>query len=254
MRQIDAKLFVVAILALLFSFSLCDLSHAIPKVTQAGMINFTGNPVTAIAVEEFGKPPALFLSNKKGIIYTTHFGEDFSALKEFAYVNSFLRFKPFSIPGLPNPLLIAVAAQPTGTDERYEVKIIFEKDGGFVSLNPQRIMLTTQDGVFLGYINRKYGHGMITWHFQWEAAHYAPHKYEVSVYTWDSRSQTLRLNNTFLTKQVFRDGCTALKHYGFPCRNLRNEVISPQTDISTLGIEDELLMLRPDKNQPLPKP
>jgi len=39
----------------------------------------------------------------------------------------------------------------------------------------------------------------------------------------------------------FKDGCSALKYYGLPCKNYRDEVIKVGEDISTFGIEVELL-------------
>lgn len=205
------------------------------------MINFKVNDVTVLAVEEFGKSPALLVLKGKEMIYSTEFGEHFIAAKEFAYTNSFLRFKSFDIKGLLSPILLAVAAAPGGSDEGFEIKIISEKDGRITSLNPEPIFITIQDGIFLGYINSKYGYGMITWTFQWDAAHYEPHKYEISIYKWDQKNMNFTLKKKFITERKFKEGCDALKHYGLRCRNFRDEVIRATEDISTLGIESELL-------------
>ncbi len=228
-----------------FAFLLVGQAYSSPKATQAALINFKVNDITTVlAVEEFGKSPVLVVLKGSEIIYSTQFGEDFKALnagKEFVCVNSFLRFKTFNIKGLLSPVLLAVAAQPGGSDEHFEIQIIAEKEGKITSLNPEPIFLTIQDGIFLGYIGKKYGYGMIKWSFQWDAAHYEPHKYEISIYKWDQENMNFTLKKKFITERKFKKGCDALNHYGFPCRNFRDEVIRPTEDISTLGIESELL-------------
>ena len=186
------KLISIPLITIL-TILLVEQAHASPKVTQAALINFKVNDVTVLAVEELGKSPALLVLKGNEIIYSAQFGEHFVATEEFAYTNSFLRFKSFNIEGLLSPILLAVAAAPGGSDEGFEIKIISEKDGKITLLNPDPIFITIQEGIFLGYISSKYGHGMITWNFQWDAAHYGPYKYEICIYRWDRKNQNLVL-------------------------------------------------------------
>lgn len=228
---------------LFWFFLLFGQAYASPKVTQAALVNFKSHLVTVLAVEEFGKSPSIIFLSKdtkdKEAIQPIEFSE-VKALDEFAYVNSFLRFKTFRIKGIVSPLIVAIAAQPTGTDEWVEVKLISEKDGKISVLNPAVLTITLQDGIYLGYINKKYGYGMVKWNFQWDAAHYEPHKYEISIYQWDRKNMSFVPKTNFITKRKFKTGCDALKHYGLPCKNIRDEVIKVEEDISTLGIESVL--------------
>ena len=211
-----------------------------PKITQAALIIFKVNEVTALAVEEFGKPLRLVMLGSKELVYSTQFGNesDVSVVDtEFYYTKSFLRFKCFIIKGLPSPLLFAVATYPGGSDNGYEIKLITEIDSSITSINPAPIRLTIQDGIFLGYINRMYGYGMITWYHHWDTPHYSPHKYEIRIFKWDQRSKRFVLSKTYKTQNKFKNGNSALLHYGLPCKNLRDEVVQPNVDISTLGIE-----------------
>lgn len=230
-----------AIGAFLVVFTITAQLHAEPKVTQAAYVDFRGTECTVLAVEEFGKSPFLYFLNENGTTNTFQFEEDFKALDEFAYVNSFLRFKTFKINGLPFPLLIGIAVQPTATDKIFGVKLISQQNKAVKLLNPEPITLTLQDGIFLGHINKRHGTGMVTWNFQWDAAHYQPHKYEITIYNWGTQNSRFNLKSKFVTKRKFKDGCSALKYYGLPCKNFRDEVIRVEEDIGTLGIESEML-------------
>jgi hypothetical protein len=233
-------------------FLLVGKAYASPKVTQASSVNFKSLSVTVLAVEEFGKSPTLLIlpDDKKetAAIQPIEFSE-YKADDEFTYVNPFLRFKTFRIKGLVSPLMVAVVAQPTATDEIFEIKLISEKKGKITLLNPEPITITIQDGIYLGYINREYGYGMIVWNFQFDAAHYSSHKYDIRIYKWDSKEMQFTLNKKMTTKKKFSNGCSALKHHGLPCKNYRNEVIRVEEDMCTLGIESELLQAEQIENE-----
>lgn len=124
----------------------------------------------------------------------------------------------------------------------YEVKLIAEKNGAITTLGGQ-IHLTIQDGLYLGYINAKYGNGLIIWKNIWgNEAHYGPHRYEISIYTWDAERSEFRLIKTRTTKAKFRDGYSALKSYRLPRNNFRDEVAAVEQEISTLGAENKFLI------------
>jgi hypothetical protein len=231
----NKNLLIVFILSISLS---TNLAYGSPKVTQAASIHFKANDVTVLAVEEFGKSPLLFfVTLDRKVIQTIKFNEDIKAFDEFAYTNCFLKFKAFEIKGFISPLLVALAVQPTGSDEWADVKLIAERNGKIVELNPDSIKITIQDGFYLGYINKQYGNGLVIWNFQWDAAHYDPHKYEIKIYQWDNKKISFVLKNRFITKKKFKTGCEALKEYGLSCKNLRDEIIKIKGDISNLGIE-----------------
>ena len=221
-------------------FATCARSS--PKVTQAACILFKSNDVIALAVEEFDKAPKLLLLKDGKVCFSIQPDSAHRFPHEFRYTNPFLRFRAFDLKGMPSPILMTVFASPGGSDEGFAVNLIAEVDGKIKSINPEPIWLSIQDGVYLGYINRKHGYGMITWKFVWDAAHYAPHKYHVAIYKWDQSAGRLILEEEFTTEKQYKDGKSALSHYGLPSHNFRNDVVRPEEDMSTLGIEDKILL------------
>jgi len=247
------RLLSTLILALLTFFASISPSEASPKVTQAGFIHFKkSGSMRTLAVEEFGKPFLLYMFNEDDkLAYSASFDLAARKLQEFHYANPFLRFRSFRIRGLPSPLVAAVLASPGGSDEAFRVRLIGEIDGKISALH-RDIQLTIQDGFCLGRIGKRYGYGMIIWRFLWNEAHYDPHRYEISIYRWDHKRQSFVFQRTFTTKRKFKDGCRAVKYYGFNCKNYRDEVIRPDEEFSTLGIESKMLQKEEDVERNLP--
>ena len=79
---------------------------------------------------------------------------------------------------------------------------------------------------------------MITWKYQDDAAHYDPHRYEIIIYKWNPKGMKFISATELMTKMKFKDGPSALKHYGLPLKNLRDDIIKVEEDIGTLGAED----------------
>ena len=229
-------------MALLTLALFATYARSSPKVTQAAYVYFKSNHVIALAVEEFDKAPMLLLMKGGNVCFSTQLDSACRFPHEFGYTNPFLRFRAFDLKGMPSPILMTVLAGPGGSDEGFAVDLIAEVDGKIKSIHPGPIRLSIQDGVYLGYINRKHGYGMITWKFVWDAAHYAPHKYHVAIYKWDQSTGRLILEEEFTTEKQYEDGESALAHYGLPSHNFRNDVVRPEEDMSTLGIEDKLLL------------
>lgn len=241
----------VAIPLFLLFFDIAD-TGASPKVTQAVLCDFKTEATTALAVEEFGQPPKLiFVGRENKLIYSTAFGERFPD-NVFSYVAPFVRFRSYRLGGLPEPLIVAVMVSPGGSDVGYEIKLIGEKNGRIGTLTPEPISLSIQDGIYLGYINKKHGTGMIVWRHMWEnEAHYDAHRYTIGIYRWDRKGMGFRLVSTLSTKRKVKNGCTALRSYRLPCKNFRDEIVPVEQDISTLGIEDALLP-KEEKNEKRP--
>jgi hypothetical protein len=197
--------------------------------------------VTAVAVEEMGKPLRLmFIEQGRKVVYSTEFDIG-DGNREFTYLNSFLRFRQIAPPGLPRPVVLAASVSPGCSDVTYEIKLVAERAGSITTINPAPINLSRQDGIYLGYINAKYGHGMIIWQNKWEnEAHYAPHRYDITIYGWNKRTSRFVLFDRLITKTKFNDGESALRRYGLPTRNYRDEIVIP-SEVSTLGMEAELL-------------
>jgi hypothetical protein len=216
-------------------------SQAEPKVAQAAICDFASNQVIAIAVEEMRRPLRLMFIDQNGkVLYTTDFPVG-DGNRGFSYLNTFLRFRQIAPPGLPRPVVLAASVSPGCSDVTYEIKLVAERAGRITTINPAPINLSRQDGIYLGYINAKYGHGMIIWQNEWEEeGHYAPHRYTITVYGWSNRANRFILFDRLTTKTKFKDSASALLHYRLPTRNYRDEIVIP-SEVSTLGIEAELL-------------
>jgi hypothetical protein len=234
---------VHTIISILLALSLVRTAGAAPKATEAALVNFKNRFAVAVAVEEFEKPlRLLFFGRHNEVLYSTQFNPEEPTFGEFAYTNSFLRFRILDIKGLLSPMVLAIAAYPGGSDCGFEVKLIAERKGKIAELNPEPIVLNIEDGVYLGYISGKYGYGMMTWKFKWgDEAHLAPHRYEIRIYKWDSGKQAFFHARTITTRNKYTDGRVALKRYGLPSKNFRDVVIRPEEEISTLGMEDKML-------------
>lgn len=99
--------------------------------------------------------------------------------------------------------------------------------------------LTNNDdgGIFIGYINKKFGYGLISWNFVWgNEAHFQPHRYNIQIYSWDRRSQCFRYTKEFTTNKKYQGWQEAFKSLGFPRENFRDTVIGEEH--STLGFEE----------------
>jgi hypothetical protein len=245
--------FSALILVFLAVFALVLQSDASPKVTQAGFVNFNKNGLMKVlAVEEFRKPFLLYMFDEEDkVVYSTSFDTDGIKPQKFEYANPFLRFRSFYLKGLPSPVVVAVLASPGGSDVFFRIRLIGEINGEITTLHPD-IELSIQDGVYLGHIDKKYGYGMVVWRFQWNEAHYDPHKYEISIYRWDVKKRAFVYQRTLTTRKKFKGGCRALKHYGLSCKNYRDEVIRPDEEFSTLGIEDKMLQKEKSGDRNLP--
>ncbi|HEY3346485.1 MAG TPA: hypothetical protein VGK71_02570 [Nitrospirota bacterium] len=121
------KILIASILfvsALIFSRQ----CHADPKVTQAASVDFVTNKgLVALAIEEPEKNQTLSIYRNEKEIFSTKFDKLGASPYQFGYTNPFLRFKTFDIEGFGQPILIAIAAHPGGSDETCEVKLVAEK-------------------------------------------------------------------------------------------------------------------------------
>jgi len=239
---IDMKSTLQTGLITLILVLLVQAGYAAPKVTQAASCSFKDDEPTVhvLAVEEFGKPlRLLFVGNAKDVVYSTFFTE---TLDEFSFLQPFLRFRRYTIPGFPSALIIATSVSYAPSDTWHGIKLIAKINGTITTINPEEILLGSQEGLYLGYINAKFGSGMIIWQNKWEdESHYEPHRYDISIYGWDNESMRFRLSQYLTTEDKFADGCSALKSYGLPYRNYKDEIVPIEEEISTLGIEDALL-------------
>jgi hypothetical protein len=104
-------------------------------------------------------------------------------------------------------------------------------------LNQRPFTNNNDGGIFVGYINKDFGYGVISWNFVWEdEAHFEPHKYHILIYSWDWKCQCLRQAKEFTTSEKYQGWRAAFMSLVFPLENFIDKVI--RGEHSTLGFED----------------
>lgn len=119
---------------------------------------------------------------------------------------------------LPDPLILAVAVRPGGSDHGFELTLIGEMGGALRVLTPRPAShVSIQGGYFVGDLGRGRGYGYASWSFIWEdGAHYDRHRYEVRLYPFDERRGGFRRTVTMQSKGKYKTGEDALEELGLP--------------------------------------
>jgi hypothetical protein len=132
-------------------------------------------------------------------------------------IDPFVRFRALDVEGLPRPLVFAVAVRPGGSDHTFETTLVGEAGGRLKVLTPEPLLTSIQGGVFVGDLGGGRGRGVAVWVFLWEdEAHYAAHRYEVKLYTYDARRASFRRAAVLRSKGKHRQGADALEELGLP--------------------------------------
>jgi hypothetical protein len=248
MRRVSslfASLYVLVLCtAALFNISKTYAIDTLPKVTQAAYVSFKVSGVALVlAVEEFNKSPMLIVrqhpEHGMALLNTIIFDNGFKADDHQSSINSFLRFKQLHITDMFSPILVGVAVQPGGSDIGFDVKLIAEANGRIVDLTPGKMILSLEDGFFIGYINSTYANGLIIWKMQWsdKETHSGPHIYNIYIYKLRGDNSMFNLYNKLVTTQRFKTGCEALNSYSLPCKNFIDDIVDIDDNTSTLGTE-----------------
>jgi hypothetical protein len=196
---------------------------------QSRRVNFNVvGEVEVRAVEQFGEPLRLeFVRPDTGeLVASVPFGTDGSAL---AYcpregdegINPLLRFEVVWIEGA-GPLVFAVAVTPGGSDDGFEGLIVGEREGRIEALHDESLFTNIQGGMYVGDLGRGRGAGAAVWCFLWEdGCHYAPHRYEVRMLTFDPKTRRFEDGPVFRSKGKYDDqGEGALAELGLRYRDM----------------------------------
>lgn len=132
-------------------------------------------------------------------------------------MNPLVRFVVMSAPGLPGPLVVAVAVKPGGTDHGFETSVVGEVGGRLKVLTNAPLVNNIQGGVFVGDLGGGRGPGVAAWNFIWEEeAHYGAHRYEVRLLAFDARRGAFRSARPLRTKAKHASASDALAELGLP--------------------------------------
>jgi len=128
-----------------------------------------------------------------------------------------LRFKELNPKTAGRQLIIAVASSVGGSTINYETTVISTDKGKIVELIPEHIKSASLDALCLESTNRKNHPRLIFFNFLWEdEIHYAPHRYDATIYEWVSGyfSKT----GTRRTKRKYVHWQEASDELGFACQ------------------------------------
>lgn len=105
------------------------------------------------------------------------------ALEGFDPHPAVLKYKVMIVPGSKDPLVIAIAASPGGSDSHYEIAVIGVMNGQIAELCPTHIEANILDSLCLVALGSGNGMALVFFKFQWEdETHYAPHRYKATIY------------------------------------------------------------------------
>jgi|GEM_PF-6283722 len=194
-------------------------------VKQEEVVSFGGlGPVRVRAVEVPHALPRLDFSSPRtgrrllSVPVGTSDPKSFVREPGNSLINPLVRFRVLRVASLPDPLILAVAVRPGGSDHGFEATVVGEAGGRLRVLTTGRPPLVSiQGGVFVGDLGGGRGPGFAAWSFIWEdGAHYDAHRYLVRLYPFDPARAAFGRATTWRTKGKHRRGADALAELGLP--------------------------------------
>jgi hypothetical protein len=215
------------LLALLNVPSSAEASH----VVQSATVSFMRiGEVIVRALEPEGHLPQLVLAEASTgrLLLVTDVGtsdpeanESYVIHRDWGPSSPRVRFLVRRVTGVPNPLVLAVAIRPGGSDCRYAASIVGAFDGELKNLTPSRLWTNAEGGFAVGNLGGDRGFGLIRWNFIWgNEAHSGPHRYEVSIFRFDPTGLRFKLLQNTTSSRKYANGEEFLTELGFHCRNL----------------------------------
>jgi hypothetical protein len=127
-----------------------------------------------------------------------------------------------SIPGLPDPLLVGVAASPHGSSTNWQIVLLALVEGKLKTLRTAPFEIWTEGGIFIGDLGGELGPGVAIWEFLWDDCHACPSRFEVQFYPWSRETATVArapVSKQRSTKR-FATGIEAVHSLGLPYTNM----------------------------------
>ncbi len=205
------------------------LKSPVSRISQERIVRFPGvGEVRVCAHEDFGKAPRLTLIDQhsgKEILssYVGSFNWSWNDDPAAVEMNPTLRFRPISVKGLPNPLVIGIAMNPGGSDSAWEAVAIGVVNGKLEVLTYETMQTSNEGGFFFGDLGHGLGLGAAQWDFVWgeDEGHPPPHKYEVKLFKWNG--WRFEWEKVIRTRRQYNSPQTALRAYGFKFVDIRSE-------------------------------
>lgn len=203
-------------------------------VTEAANVE----PVRGVAQQEVVRMPGV-----GRVTVTAYEGEDDTRLvfddaatgKELAAVkmasDSYkpkLRFRVLHVKGLPDPLVVGLAASPGGSGSGWEAVAFGAVGGELRDVTGSELLQTGDRGGFhFGDLGGGIGPGAAVWTAVWDVeyeGHPSPHRYEVKLYSWSRVNKRFEWHKVFRTRGKFDTGDEAIRSAGLRFRDVRRGV------------------------------
>jgi hypothetical protein len=205
---------------------------AAPKIAQSLIVDFPVNGRVVVQTrEEVGKfPEMLFTSERthKTLLLSSIEDEEkflLPAAEDAPEFRPSLRFRVIHSPGFKSPIIMSVGLFTGGSDNAYFLTLFTEVAGSIVRLNQKPLFANVQGGYYIGYLNKRFGYGLVAWDFVWEGgAHYDAHKYSIDIYRIEG-ARLKRILHTTSKKMYDSDkGARSLLELGIKVVDQRNGI------------------------------
>ena len=209
---------IVLILSVTADYSWADMDQR-EKVTfpELGLLEIH-------AVASDGKLPIVkVLNTKKKVMLETELGraDRSDSFKYDAGIEFMIRHEK----GLPDPLVVVVAAGQHGTSSAWDIAIIGVVSGEVKVLWQQPTILWSEGGFYFGDIRVKRGEGIAVWDvvFDKNESHVSPHRYSMSLFLWNKDKGEFIKGTQLITKHKYESDDEAINEFGFHFKDQRQE-------------------------------
>jgi hypothetical protein len=190
---------------LFFIFAILFLLGCTPKPKWEGMdqveyVKFPELGVLEVGVQAIeGQLPKLIIRNAaKKVFFQMEMGHAYDPHPENFEHFATIRFKVLHISGLPDPLVMVVAAGPGGSDSSWEITLIGLVSGKIKRLWKQTKGLSNAGGFFVGDLGKGRGIGIAQW--QWSPWQSSSTRYSIQLYRWNKGKSQFDLDHYFIIK------------------------------------------------------
>jgi hypothetical protein len=219
-------------LILLIGILLSAPAYGGERVVQSKLVEFpVSGKVLIQAREQFNQNPRILMTSRATgkVLLSRSISEDDDLLKPqtddpSSVLNPYLRFRVLQSKGFSSPMVLAVAVSTGGSDHGFFGIIIGEVDGKLQVLTGENLVTNVQSGLFLGYLNKRWGYGLVRWKFTWDdGAHYDFHPYEIEIYKLKG-GKFQSVHKYISKRKYFGRGFRALRELGIKAVDQRKGI------------------------------
>jgi hypothetical protein len=164
----------------------------IKRISQEEEINFDGIGLVSVSAQDIRYTAKLVftkISSGEDLLEAYVHSDMESYDDDHPDMNPTLKFTVKRITGLPNPLVIAVAMNPGGSDDGWESFAVGAVNGRLQQLTFEHLQINDDGGFFFGNLGGGIGLGAAQYDSVWgeDESHPPPHRYEIKLYKWNGR-------------------------------------------------------------------